>query len=93
MNTFDAAVGYVKQLPPNDGTITQKDRLLLYGLYKVATVGDPPLNPKSSRYVDIYKHNAWEEAANTCISRDHAKSEYVHTLNTLIRSHSTSPRV
>lgn len=84
MNSFNDCVKFVQQLPPNDGRIDQSTRLLLYGLYKVATQGRPPEKPPKTGITESYKHQAWVDAAVTCFSQEHAKAEYVVVLNELI---------
>lgn len=80
MNTFEECVQYVQRLPPNDGRIDQDTQLLLYGLYKVATLGAPPAKPLKFGVKEYCKHQAWVDASLTCLTQDHAKQEYVIAL-------------
>jgi acyl-CoA-binding protein len=86
MNTFEECVQYVQRLPPNDKRINQETQLLLYGLYKVATLGAPPPKPPKSGLKESYKHQAWVNASLTCFTTDHAKQEYVIALRNIIEN-------
>ena len=84
MNTFHECVQYVKQLPSNNGNIDQATQLHLYGLYKVATQGEAPLKQPKGGLTERHKHQAWKDASLTCFSQEHAKQEYVTTLNQIV---------
>lgn len=86
MDTFEKCVQYVQRLPPNDGRIGQDTQLLLYGLYKVATLGAPPAKPQKPGLKESYKHQAWVDASLTCFTQDHAKEEYVIALKNTIQN-------
>ncbi|GAA6033174.1 hypothetical protein JCM8097_002982 [Rhodosporidiobolus ruineniae] len=74
---FDKAVAIVGALP-KDGPVqpSQDDKLLFYGLFKQATVGDnTTAKPGMMDFTGKYKWAAWDKQKG--VSTDEAKSQYV----------------
>ncbi|GAA5953896.1 hypothetical protein JCM8115_004190 [Rhodotorula mucilaginosa] len=74
---FDKAVKQVGELPA-DGPVkpSQDDKLLFYGLFKQATVGDNTSpKPGMMDFTGKYKWAAWNEQKG--VSAEEAKSKYV----------------
>ncbi|GAA5862349.1 hypothetical protein JCM3774_002487 [Rhodotorula dairenensis] len=88
---FEEAVKLIAQ-PPSEGAVqpSQDDKLLFYGLYKQATVGDNNTpKPGMMDFTGKYKWSAWDKQKG--VSADEAKSKYVeHFLSLLDKDGSES---
>ena len=84
MTPGEAAVNYVRALPPNNGQMDHSTQMSVYGLYKVATLGRPPESNPRSGIAESMKFDAWTDAWISCLMDPlTAKTEYVVTVNTL----------
>ncbi|GAA5988745.1 hypothetical protein JCM10908_006153 [Rhodotorula pacifica] len=81
---FDKAVKLIGELP-KDGPVqpSQDDKLLFYGLFKQATVGDNNTpKPGMMDFTGKYKWAAWDKQKG--VSADEAKSKYVEHFVSLL---------
>lgn len=64
--------------------VTDDEKLMLYALYKIATVGEPP-KKKDTSIDPVYhaKYNAWYEFSQTVTTKAHAESLYVSLVDKL----------
>ena len=77
---FDAAVMLVRQ---GGVRASNEEKLMLYGLYKVATVGQPPPASPGADPVSTAKWNAWKQFAD--MSEQKARSSYASLCHVLSR--------
>uniref|UniRef100_A0A0M3I394 ACB domain-containing protein n=2 Tax=Ascaris TaxID=6251 RepID=A0A0M3I394_ASCLU len=77
---FQAAVDIVQKLPKEGPvTTTTDEKLLLYSLYKQATIGKINIPQPAFYYItERYKWNAWNALAD--MSSDEAKEKYIAAL-------------
>ncbi|KAK9863724.1 hypothetical protein WJX84_010886 [Apatococcus fuscideae] len=77
--SFKKAAEEAKSLPSN---VTNEDKLILYGLYKQATMGDNTGDrPGVFNQTGRAKHDAWE--AQKGKGKDTAMEEYIMKVQTL----------
>tara|TARA_B110000046_G_C13011301_1_gene406769 strand:- start:1012 stop:1449 length:438 start_codon:yes stop_codon:yes gene_type:complete len=65
------------------GKLTDPERLMLYGLYKQATVGDSDKSGWSFSPKELLKRNAW--LAHKGMTSDEAKTKYVELTISLVQ--------
>ena len=92
---FEEAVEIVRHgMDSGDGAFPNvgvSDKLLLYGLYKVATTGLPPSGVPSVFSADAsQKYSAWERAFLDFPDQEDAKSAYVRAVQTMQKKMSAS---
>ena len=81
---FQEACDFVRALPPDDGQMDSSMRLSVYGLFKVATEGEPPNKATKSGVIESLKFDAWQDAWISCMmNQAQAKKEYVVLISTL----------
>ncbi|KAL0953254.1 hypothetical protein HGRIS_004506 [Hohenbuehelia grisea] len=83
---FDKAVAIVQSLPA-DGPVkpTNDQKLVFYGLYKQATIGDNETSkPGMFDLTGKYKWQAWTDVKG--LSKEDAKAQYVEKLLEVLRA-------
>lgn len=89
---FKRAVSIIASLPPASSVQpSNNDKLILYGLYKQATVGDCS-GPKPAFWdvVSKAKWESWVKLSGT--ASEHAKGEYISMLTRLLANHPEIPQ-
>lgn len=87
---FERAARFAKTLP--ESARSRENTAVLYGLFKVATVGAPPDQCQKSGFLEQAKHEAWTEAYATCLfDSETAKREYVKRVDDLLKSSAPVP--
>jgi diazepam-binding inhibitor (GABA receptor modulating acyl-CoA-binding protein) len=83
-NSFPAAAIRAKSLPAHTSV---REKLLLYGLYKQATVGEPPEAENPAPPFDVTAHEKWKAWASfRALSQEQAEAQYVDEVNRLMRT-------